>query len=172
MHDLAWTRSYHLRLAMASLFDDPSARKSIEEIGSVRIRYSPEHRSAALFALAWIATQSSWSIRTLANPPAAGTFSLEDRHGTEITAVLECESGSESITELDLEGSGFSLTIRRESAARYLKATWSANGEPRCQMFPAGPSDDAGLVTEQLMRGGRNRLFFKVLPVYRKLLGG
>jgi glucose-6-phosphate dehydrogenase assembly protein OpcA len=170
VHDLAWTRSFQCRLAMAAVFDDPAARKSMHGSRSVRIRHSPENRSTALFTLAWLATQSSWSIRPPSGAAAAGTVSLEDGLGNEITASVESEVGSEPLSELGLEGPGFSLSIRRDPAARYLKTTWSVDGGERHQMFPAGSNEDAELVTEQLMRGGRNRLFGKVIPAYRQLI--
>ena len=58
VHDLAWSRSWQFRLAVAALFDEPVALAALPAIRSVRLVHHPRHRASALMLLAWLSIQS------------------------------------------------------------------------------------------------------------------
>ena len=168
VHDLAWARSYHSRLSLASIFDDPAARSHIEDFSTVRIGHAPEHRSSALLLLAWLATQSKWSL--CADQASGDSIAFSDARGRTIAATIESVAHGAPLDSLELAGERFTLSMHAEADSPYLRATWTADGNEHSQMFPAGATSSADLVTEQLARGGANRLFLKILDLYLGLL--
>lgn len=176
VQDLAWTRTYHFRLAVAALFDDLVAQRAINEIDSVRIVAHPGHRTSGLMLLAWLATQARWRTGLelgLAAERAAGCdecFTYESPEGRAITARIEWDEASAPLGLLEIKAPGCLVSVRREPGAAYLQQYLECPGHVVRQSGPADADDDSALVADQLSRGAKNSLFRKVWPAFIELL--
>jgi glucose-6-phosphate dehydrogenase assembly protein OpcA len=178
VHDLAWSRSWQFRLAVAALFDEPVALAALPAIRSVRLVHHPRYRASALMLLAWLSIQSGWRFsRELAladerRDGAKQSFAFESPGGTPVEVVVEADPASAPLGLLELSAPQVAIRVSREAGSPHLVR------ELDCQLSgchaspaPADPDDDAGLVGTQLARGGKNSLFCKVFPRFLELLG-
>ena len=96
VQDLAWTRSYHFRLAVASLFDEPLAQLGLTQVNQLQLRYHPQHRTAALELLAWTLVQAGWEMEDLTRARQAD--------GALIAMSLEADATGAPLAMLCLQG--------------------------------------------------------------------
>lgn len=143
LHDLAWSRTHAMRLAIADCFEDPVARGSLEAIDKVRITHAPAHSNSAALLGRWLSRQIGWDERR-----AAAIIACTGETGAPVSKV-EIDAGE---CRFDITCSGGTIT-----------ATSFLPGRQQSQVLPAGPSDDAGVVTELLARGGSNELYLKII---------
>lgn len=164
--DLAWTRSYFYRLAVARLFEEPMAQKSFPEIELVRVKARSQHRTAALLLLAWVITRSGWSVQT----QESDRVILESREGRRVVAELIWDDEGAPISELEISAPNCKVKISREAGNSHL--CQSVCSDDHCVELsgPADSDEAAGLVASQLSRGGKNSLFLHVLPQFMELL--
>ncbi len=176
VQDLAWTRSFQFRVSVAALFDDPLVLAALPEIDSVRIVHHPDHRGSALQMLAWLAVQGQWRDGMeldLAVARKSGNkegFSFESQGGKAISAELVSDPESAPLGLVELSGGGVTVAVSREAGATHLMRTIEAAGHVVEAPGPVDPDDPAGLIGEQLARGGKNSLFQKILPRFRQFL--
>lgn len=167
VHDLAWTRSHPFRLSIAASFDNPALLSKLGRTESIVLRCAPGHEPAALFMVAWFATQSGWA---WGGPDQGGGSFRNESAGRSVKAVIEASPEGAPLSSFRVAGEGFSVTVSQEQGARFLRQEISIEGQERVEMAPAGSDHASGLVSEQLARGGNNRLFLKILPAFRELL--
>ena len=174
VQDLSWTRTYHARLAIASLFDDPSAQAAIPTIQKIKVRTSPEGRIAGLQLLAWFATQCEWrkASELIYSESVADSFHFQHSHGGFIEASLVTDSDSAAIGLIEIDAGAVQLRISRSKGNQVLHLKMEAEGHTSEQSAPADCEDVLGLVRDQLSRGGKNSLFRKIFPVFIDLMHG
>jgi glucose-6-phosphate dehydrogenase assembly protein OpcA len=166
LHDLEWTRAWQFRLGVAGIFDDPSAQQALPEIDTVEISHHPGHRNAALQLLAWLAVQAGWK-----DLEAAGnSFSFETSAGRRIKTMLLENPDAPPLSSLILRAGERSAHIRQTAGASHVERRIEAPGYQVASLAPVDPSCAEQLVALQLARGGKNSLFHKILPRFRKLL--
>lgn len=176
VQDLAWTRSFQFRVSVASLFDDPLVLKALPEIDTVEIVHHPEDRVTALQLLAWLAVQSGWrdgmelDLAVVRHSGGKQGFSFEGSAGKAITATLVADEKSAALGLVRLSGGGVAVSVLRDAGGPHLMRRIEAPGHFVEAPGPVDPDDCAGLIGEQLARGGKNSLFRKVLPRFRELL--
>jgi glucose-6-phosphate dehydrogenase assembly protein OpcA len=176
IQDLAWTRSYHFRLAVASLFDDPLAQQQIGAIRLVEITCHPRHRNSALQLLAWLAVLGGWRTGLelhLAISKKHGNkqgFSFEQKNGAVIEATLTFDENSAPVGLLHIAGGSLDIKVDREKASTHIHMRLAMGDHVTDTLAPAGCDDCALLIGEQLARGGKNSLFLKILPMFREML--
>ncbi len=176
VQDLAWTRSFQFRVSVASLFDDPLVLAGLAEIDTVEIVHHPEHRGSALQMLAWLAVQAGWrdgmelDLAVVRHSGGKQGFSFESRGGKTITATLMEDAKSAPLGLVQLSGGGVTVSVLRDAGATHLVRRIDAPGHFIEAPGPVDPDDCAGLIGEQLARGGKNSLFQKILPRFRQLL--
>lgn len=175
--DLEWTRSYPLRLALASLFDDPLAAQGLENTNQIRIIVHPEHRVAGVQVLAWLIQSTGWQrSKDLGlcgkenHSESADRFYFETNEGSDVTAVVEYDSSSAPIGLVEMSSSSCSVRVLRESGSAYLHQQLEAGEHQIDRLIPAASDDSAELVVDQLARGGKNTLYRTMLPVFLELL--
>ena len=166
LHDHEWTRSWQFRLGVAGIFDDPSAQQALPEIDSVEITHHPAHRNAALQLLAWLAVQAGWKDREA----YVRSFTFESDSGRTINAILRENPDAPPVSSLILRAGDRSAQIRRMAGAAHVERRIEAPGYQVSSLAPADPTSAEELVALQLARGGKNSLFRKILPRFRKLL--
>lgn len=176
VQDLAWTRTYHFRLAVASLFDDPLAQQALPHVSDVQITYHPQHRNSALQLLAWLATQAGWRQGMelqLALAKQQGDKQgvlLERKTGEPINVTLLADETSAPVGALLIRGGGLEIEIHRSMQASHLHMRLSMGDHLTESLAPAGCDDCATLIGDQLARGGKNSLYRKILPMFLSLL--
>jgi glucose-6-phosphate dehydrogenase assembly protein OpcA len=176
VQDLAWTRSFQFRVSVASLFDDPPVLKALPEIDTVEIVHHPGDRVTALQMLAWLVVQTGWrdgmelDLAVVRHGGGKQGFSFESAGGRLITATLVADEKSAALGLVRLSGGGVTVSVLREAGASHLVRRIEAPGHFVEAPGPLDPDDCAGLIGEQLARGGKNSLFRKVLPRFRELL--
>lgn len=164
LHDLEWTRTWRLRLGIASMFDEPGARKALPDIDTIEINHHPAHRNAALLVLAWLATQAGWTD----DPAAARSFLHPD--GRPIRVALAENPDAPPISRLVLRAGKRQACLSQSSASSGIERRLEAPGYHVASYAPADPAAAGDLIALQLARGGRNSLFHKILPRFLKLL--
>jgi glucose-6-phosphate dehydrogenase assembly protein OpcA len=176
VQDLAWTRSFQFRVSVASLFDDPLVLAALPEIRTVEIVHHPDDRGSALQLLAWLAVQAGWRDAVKSDPAASRSadgkegHSFESTTGTPIAASLRADPDSAPLGLVKLLGGGVTISVSREAGATHLLRRIEAPGHFVEAPGPVDPDSCAGLIGEQLARGGKNSLFRKILPRFRDLL--
>ena len=176
LQDLAWTRTYHFRLATASLFDDLVARRALPEVHAVRLVAHPQHRISALLLTAWLATQAGWRPGLeldLAAERAAGCsecLGFESADGRSVSVQLEWDSDGAPLGLLEVEAPGCVVRVSREPGDSHLLQRLECPGHVVELSGPAGGDEGADLVADQLSRGGKDSLLRKVWPRFFELL--
>lgn len=176
VQDLAWTRSYQFRVSIASLFDDPLVLAALPEVAEVEIVHHPEDRGTGLQMLAWLAVQAAWrdgielDLAVSRRGDGVEGFSFESAAGKPIAVVLRSDPDSAPLGLVRLSGGGVTVSVSREAGAAYLIRRIEAPGHFVEAPGPVDPDTCAGLIGEQLARGGKNSLFQKILPRFRQLL--
>lgn len=165
LQDHEWTRTWQFRLGVASIFDDPAAQQALPEIDSVEITHHPAHRNSALQLLAWLAVQTAWKDREAGN-----AFAFESPSGRAIGVTLREDSAAPPLSSLILRAGSRSARISQSAGATHVERRIEAPGYQVTSLSPADPTSPEELVALQLARGGKNSLFQKILPRFRKLL--
>jgi glucose-6-phosphate dehydrogenase assembly protein OpcA len=148
IRDLAWTRSHFMRTALASCFQDASARQNLSKVRTLRISYLHGQRSTALLLAAWI------------NKRLESSLELD---------LIEKASGP-ALQSLVLEGEGVRGEIRRDCDSRFIHVCSTCGGHSHQELLPADVDSDAELVNEQLSRYRGSSLYSGMLPFVRSML--
>lgn len=170
IHDLAYTRGHQHRRAIAHVFDDPRWLDELGSISEAEVTYSNPHRTAGLYWGAWLATQLQAQLTS-----QEGDEYQFDLSGNPL--VLRLKPCSEPETDcffpsIRIQSTNGEISITPSEDSRFLSLTASLGGNTTLdELFPATEGTDADLVSEILMRGGRNLLLRKVLPMLRQMLG-
>lgn len=176
MQDLAWTRTYHYRLALAGLYDDLVAQRALGEVSEVRLVAHPGQRTSALQMVAWLATQAGWRQGLelgLAAERAAGCdecFVMESEEGKVVTIRIEWDEGGAPLGLVELKAPECVVRVSRERGATHLLQQLECPGHAIELSGPADGDLSAELLADQLSRGGKNALFRKVWPAFFELL--
>lgn len=148
IRDLAWTRSHFMRTALASCFQDASARQNLSKVRTLRISYLRGQLSTALLLAAWINKRLETSLEI---------------------DLIEKESGP-ALQSLVLEGAGVRGEIRRDCDSRFIHVCSTCGGHSHQELLPADVDSDAELVNEQLSRYRGSSLYSGMLPFVRSML--
>ena len=143
LHDLAWSRTHPMRLAIADCFEAPPARDALADIGSVEITHAPEHRNTAALLAAWFARSLEWDPLQ-----RDAIIRFTESRGVPVSEVL-----------IDATGRRFEITADGHA----VRANSSLPGRDFSQLHPTNIATDAQVVTEILARGGKNELYQKTL---------
>jgi glucose-6-phosphate dehydrogenase assembly protein OpcA len=172
VQDLSWTRTYHVRLGIASMFDDPQAQAAIGAIQKVNIVTSPDGEVAGLQLLAWLATQCGWrkANELIATETSNGGYHFENAQGGVIEARVSSQEGSAPIGLVEILAGDVAIKVTRPEGDPHIHLSVNAEGHISEQSAPADSDDSVGRVRDQLSRGGKNSLFRKVFPQFMELL--
>jgi glucose-6-phosphate dehydrogenase assembly protein OpcA len=175
IQDLAWTRCFHFRMALANLLDDPLAMEALAKVSEVEIVCHPAHRISALQLLAWLKTQSQWAngleLQHAAQPKSTSeNFCFHWANGSPIDVKLCFDEQAAPLAALHLRGKDLSFSVTREPSAAYLNLHFCSGSHGIDSLLPAACDGTTALIGEQLARGGRNTLFQKILPVFVEML--
>jgi glucose-6-phosphate dehydrogenase assembly protein OpcA len=165
--DLNWTRLFHLRYAVAQIFDLPAARERLAGLEDVGITHRPGHRLTALLLLGWLASRLGWQLDHGDRTPV-----FRRRDGGAVTFSLT-ESGSavSCVSSVRLGLGDARATVAHEEAADYYLAEFTAPGQPPyAQLLPAGREKTADILLSELSRITRHPLFWPSVRAIEPLL--
>lgn len=148
IRDLAWTRSHFMRTALASCFQDASARQNLPKLRAMRITHLRGQRTTALLLAVWI------------NKRLGASLKLD---------LIEKDSGP-ALQSLVLEGDGLRGEVRRDCDSRFIHVCSTCGGHSHKELLPADVDSDAELVNEQLSRYRGSTLYSSMLPFVRSLV--
>lgn len=165
--DLDWTRLFHLRYAIAQIFDLPAARDKLPRLERVEIHHLTGHRLTALLLLGWVASRLGWHLEQ----DAEKSF-FRRRDGGECTFVLREEKSAASAVpaaQFHFPGAHASAT-RAENGDFYLVEFAPAGGQAVSQMLPAGKEKMPDILLAELGRVARHPLFWPSVRAIEPLL--
>ncbi len=142
LHDVAWSRTHALRLAIADCFDDPGALGALAATERITITHSPHHPGAADLLARWFARGLRWD-----DLQAASIIDRQAAPGTPVSRV-EIACGDD---RFEVSDDGATIACAASQAGRETR-----------RILPAAPSSPAATVGELLARGGRNELYLKL----------
>lgn len=172
VQDLAWTRTYHFRLAVASLYDDLVAARSLVGTRSVKVVVSEQYRTSGLLLLAWFAEMAGWERAQdlIEDDGHGGSYRFETREGGLVDASVVFEEGGAPIGMIEVESVGVCLRVSREVGGKHLHHQFISEGHVVDLHGPVDSDFRAELLADQLSRGGKNSLFKRTLPTFLSLL--
>jgi glucose-6-phosphate dehydrogenase assembly protein OpcA len=164
--DLDWTRSLHLRQAVAQVFDHPENLLQIPRINQLSLSHAPGNRSTALLMVAWIAAQLGW----VPERRNRTEFALKNPDGNTIAVSLNEVTGA-PISSCVLSTGDASVAVHREGSSMHHRAEVRLpDGRIYHHLLPAGSDDLVNLLDEELTRGGKHRVYLKALQTLRRIL--
>ena len=165
LQDHAWSRTWQFRLGVASIFDDPVAQQALPDINAIQIRYHQAHRNSALQMLAWIAVQAGWK-----DQAQDKLIAFQSPSGKTIEVTLSPEADGPPLAEIALHFGDKAARIVQAPGGTRVERHIEFGAYKASSISPADPILPEELLAQQLSRGGKNSLFQKILPRFRKLL--
>jgi len=165
--DLNWTRLFHLRYAVAQIFDLPAASERIGRIESVEISHAAGCRLTALQLLGWMASRLGWRLDLGKHAPV-----FRRRDGSPVAFRLgEIKDASACVESVRIGLGDSEASVRRETAGDYYLATFSSpRHAPFAQMLPAGREKTSDILLSELSRISRHPLFWPAIRAIEPLL--
>ncbi len=159
--DLSWTRLGLWRRLAAEFFDEPNCRIELAQIRAVDIVHGrgPGAGLRALLYSSWIAAQLNWPV-----DEAAEKIHLSAREDRDATSV--------GLLSIAIQTDNATFSIRKNHGESTASATIdmpNACGLPRKRAF--WPTDDASLLSQELDRGSRDKVYEKALAMAVAILG-
>ncbi len=164
--DLTWTRFFHLRYAVAAVFDLPAVRESSYGLGHLTITHAPDQRITALEFLGWMASRLEWSLeddgQAFFRRPGGGRVDFQFE---EESATRDC------LTSVVLDFGEAVATVQRAAEGDFYLLDAETSGAPvSSQMLPAGREGTSGLLLSELSRGSRHPLFWPAVRAVEPLI--
>lgn len=161
LHDLAWTRTYQFRIAVAALFDHPHAQALMNGLLKVEIVVGKGFRACGALLAAWISRSMGWT------PAGALPEGWRFQKPSGVVVEFFCQDAEQSapVGRLHLASPAGAVTITRNKGDSHLCASIEDGTRLPPLMLPAHSDSIPNLVAEMLSRGGKNSLYAAVLPV-------
>ena len=165
--DLNWTRIFHLRYAVAQIFDLPAALERLDRIDRVEIIHAPGHRLTALQLLGWLASRLGWSLDRDDHAPV---FRRQD--GGTVTFQLNVNQDAKACVEsIDIGLGDATASVRRKTSGDYYLGTFTAPHQASfAQMLPAERDKTSDILLSELSRISRHPLFWPAIRAIEPLL--
>ncbi len=173
VQDLAWTRTFHYRLAVASLYDDPVAQESIQATKRIRIEAHVDHKNSALQMLAWFTELAGWKRAQdlIAEENSKHTsYRFSKANGELVDVELSYQTDCAPLARFEVVSDSVKVIISRDLGCQQLRHQLSCENHELDVHGPADSDKCSELVADQLSRGGKNSLFRRVLPHFIDLL--
>ncbi len=160
IHDLAWTRTYQFRIAVAALFDHPHAQSAMSSLNAGEVVVAPGQKATGALLVAWIAHALGW--QPVSNH--ADGWEFVSRSGRRIRFACLESADSATIGKLALTGGETTIEVTRAIGHQHLHAKILDASNLAPMVLPADPDSPGHLVASMLSRGGKNSLYCAVLP--------
>lgn len=160
LHDLSWTRSFDLRVAIASLFDDTDLLKILPQLESIRISHNESGRACAGMFMAWMAEMMGFGHTS----GGGSDFSVARSDDAKVEVTLQSAESERAISSLVLTFPECQIALELDDVGRFWHATGNYGERKLHRMFPALDQKPAALINAQLQRARENSLFKRVFP--------
>jgi len=159
--DLNWARLLSWRWAFARVFDHPENLARLSDIQRVTISHGPGFRSTAALLTGWFMAQLGWH---------DGNIEGDQISFDHLRVELKEEEGA-AINNCIIQTGDSVFSFTRESKKDFLKASFKSN-EGKCvdYVMPCGHNRTLDLLNEELMRGGKHKVYLKALASAEPLL--
>ena len=166
--DLNWTRLFHLRYAVAQIFDLPAAREKLPRLHNVKVRYLAGYRLTALQMLGWLASRLGWHLEE----DGGRSFFRRLDGGEADFCLCEEQSASGPVAAVELGFPGATATAKRaKNGDFYLIDFASDAGTSTSQMLPTGRDKISDILLSELGRVGRHPLYWPAIRAIEPLIG-
>jgi len=165
--DLNWTRSLSLRQAVAQIFDQPECLEELGGLDAVEIVHAPGMGTTALLFAGWLAAQLQWKL------DGAQSHGLRylDRGGSAVAVTLREEPGRALGSVRLSAGERFFLVAHHEGSS-FLHTDIRLSGERESHhLMPGGKDDLVSLINDELMSGGKHKVYLKAVGKIEGALG-
>lgn len=166
VQDLAWTRTYHFRLGIAGLFDDPIAQGMLLNATEVKISGESQYWTSAWMMIAWLSTQAGW----LFEGREGENFLLARPDGEKVVVEYRVDDSGAPLSLVSISDGAATVSVSRKKGVSQLELHLKSAGHVVQQVTPSDPDNTVELVAEQLSRGAKNSLFRKIWPLFFKML--
>jgi len=165
--DLNWTRLFHLRYAVAQIFDLPAARERLPSLSGVEIRYLAGHRLTALQLLGWLASRLGWHLEN-----DGGRNFFRTPTGGEADFVLREEKRAPAaVAGIDFRFPDARAAAKRADHGDFYLVDFAAEAGPAVsQMLPAGREKISDILLSELGRIGRHPLYWPSIRAIEPLI--
>ena len=165
--DLNWTRTLHIRQAMAQMLDHPANLALLEDLNSVVIAHSREFRSTALLLMGWFAAQLR--LEPVENSP--DRFQFKSAQGRPVQFEVREETGR-SISRCELHSAAGAILCQRDNAGDFFRIEVRLDRAERTyqHLLPAGSNATTTLLLEEIGSGGPHRVYLKALDAVETFL--
>jgi glucose-6-phosphate dehydrogenase assembly protein OpcA len=164
--DLNWTRSLHIRQAIAQMFDHAENLAMLRELETVSILHAPGYETTALLLAGWLAGQ----LRLQFQERAEAALCFQSAEGNKVAFQLHSTDGR-SISCCELRSRTASLRVERDSDGDFFRVEVHLPGDRIYHhLLPAGSNSTASLLLEEIGGGGRHRVYLKALGITESLL--
>ena len=171
VQDLAWTRTFQVRIAIAALADHPLVMQRIPMLKAVKVVSAGKYRTSGLQLLAWIAEIMSLEKSDELVDVEGDCFTMTRREGGEVKMELVENASYIGVGIAELDFGEVKLYVEAEDDRGLLLQKIIFNGVDMVTgHIPADKSTAVGLISSQLSRGGKNSLFKRILPKFAQFL--
>ena len=165
--DLNWTRSIYLRQAVAQIFDNPEHLAELPGLGSADIVHAPGMRTTALLLAGWLGAQLGWRL----NGADSNGIRYLDRNGNRVQVTLHEEPGR-ALGSLQLRCRDASFLVGYRDGSDFIHADVHLSGNRDSHfLMPGGKDDLASLLNEELMAGGKHKVYIKAVSMIEGVIG-
>ncbi len=166
LHDLAWTRSFPTRLALASLCDHPQAQAQLGGVRRVLVTAPEGDFASGLLLGAWIAHTLGWEFAGCARRVSRW------RHPSgHADIVFRRDASERPALRLELESTSGRIRVAPSDDGTHIIARATTGPDPVEAIVPCRCQDLASLVAGVISRGGRNAPYQSLLPTFLRLAG-
>jgi glucose-6-phosphate dehydrogenase assembly protein OpcA len=157
--DLNWTRSLYMRQAVAQIFDHPEYLDELAGLDTVEISHAPGMRSTALLLAGWLGAQLRWKLEA-AN---GARISFTDGNAKPVTVTLR-EAPGRALGSLQMCAGESCYLVAHHEGSSFLYADIRLSGDRESHyLMPGGKDDIVCLLDDELMSGGKHKVYLKAV---------
>ncbi|MGA3169524.1 MAG: glucose-6-phosphate dehydrogenase assembly protein OpcA [Chthoniobacteraceae bacterium] len=164
--DLNWTRSLYLRQAIAQIFDDPEYLDELAGLEAVNLVHAPGMRMTALLMTGWLAAQLGWN----AEGPGTDPIQFQARLGKKVAVTLR-EAPGRALGSIELKAGEATFLVAHREGSDFLHGEIRLPGDRESHsLMPGGKDDLVALLKDELMSGGKHKVYLKAVMAITPLL--
>jgi glucose-6-phosphate dehydrogenase assembly protein OpcA len=162
--DLNWTRTFHIRQAVAGMFDSTATLPELQALQSLQITHAPEYRTTALLLLGWLADRLGWQLTLGGENPQ-----FQNSRGGLLSVSLLVSSGT-SIGSMTLSSSTATFEVLRATDSNFYITTAEGSSFTTTRRILRAPSEKTcELLLGELARRGSHALYQRAVQAVKPL---
>ena len=165
--DLNWTRSLYMRQAVAQIFDQPEYLAELPGLDTAEIAHGPGMRATALLMAGWLGAQLQWQLQGRDGDGLRFT----NIGGNTVTVRFQ-ETPGRALGSARLGAGGeSSFLVSHHEGSDFLYADIRLPGDRESHyLMPGGKDDLVCLLNDEMMSGGKHKVYLKAVGVIAGVL--